>query len=99
MIAIPRDEDVGLRLAEFQLVADGGVLFMTERSLMRFDSQMLCAWRVDDDFSGWAFDRVVHGRIGLAASNWAGQESFQSRSLADGHRLGVKRAREDSPAR
>lgn len=85
---IPRDADRGLRLAHRRLIADQGVLFMTEQSLLLFDANLRLAWQCDEDFGAWIFDRVEDDRLHLRALDAAGREHTQARSLADGRRLG-----------
>jgi hypothetical protein len=86
--SIPRDPDAGMRFGALRLMDDEGVLFMTERSLLRFDAVLHLAWRVDDDFLGWELEHVAAGRIELASGDWSGNEWRQVRSLADGRRVG-----------
>jgi hypothetical protein len=83
---VPRDEDRGLRVADLRVI-DDGVLFLTERSVLRFAVDLRLVWRVDGDFLGWVFEAVEDGRIVLGCSNWSGEEFRQVLSIEDGRRL------------
>jgi hypothetical protein len=86
-VTIPRDPDVGLRIADVRIVSAGGVLHLTEGSLSYFDENLLPSWRCDEDFTGWTFEGVSHREILLLAGDWTGREEHQVRYLDNGQRI------------
>jgi hypothetical protein len=83
LLSIPRDPDVGMRLAHLQLL-DEGALSMTERSLLWFHGDLRQTWRLDEDFSGWEFEAVEKSAVHMVSSDWSGHEHRQVRFLANG---------------
>jgi hypothetical protein len=86
-MTIPRDQDAGMRIADYRLVGIGGVIYLTEGSLLRFGENLLLSWRYDEDFTGWSFEGVSHHEIWLTAGDWTGREERQIRSLDNGQRI------------
>jgi hypothetical protein len=85
-LAIPRDEDRGMRMSIVRVLPGGDALYLTEATLARFSGDCMPIWRVDEDFAGWSIEGVTHDQILLVAGDWTGREDRQSRSLADGRR-------------
>jgi hypothetical protein len=61
------------RLADYRLIGIGGIVYLTEASLLRFGEELLLSWRYDEDFASWAFEGVSHCEILLTARrlHWA----------------------------
>jgi hypothetical protein len=47
------------RLADYRLIGIGGIVYLTEASLLRFGEELLLSWRYDEDFASWAFEGCV----------------------------------------
>jgi len=86
-MTIPRDRDAGMRLADYRLVGIGGIVYLTEASLLRFGEELLLSWRYDEDFASWSFEGVSQCEILLTAGDWTGREEHQIRSLDNGQRI------------
>lgn len=82
-----RDPDHGMRTADFRLIEDLGVVYLTESLLALFREDCTLAWRVENDFAGWSFEGVTPREINLVRGDWSGREEHQMRSVADGTRL------------
>ena len=76
-----------MRLADYRLVDVGGIVYLTETSLLRFGEEFLLSWRYDEDFASWSFEGVSHCEILLTAGDWTGREEHQIRSLDNGRRI------------
>jgi hypothetical protein len=83
-VTIPRDVDVGMRIADFRLPQAGGVIYKTEKSLVYYTSDLDQAWRRDEDFAGWAFEGTYGTDIFLVSGDWTGNAQRQVRSLSNG---------------
>jgi hypothetical protein len=88
-VVIPRDGDVGMRRCDFRVVPTGGVLYLTEMSLLMFDESFVPLWRVDEDFGAWCFEEVTDRELLLVSGDWTGHEESQVRALASGDRVSV----------
>jgi len=76
-----------MRLADYRLVGIGGIVYLTEASLLRFGEELLLSWRYDEDFASWSFEGVSQCEILLTAGDWTGREEHQIRSLDNGQRI------------
>jgi hypothetical protein len=85
-VAIPRDEDRGMRMSIVRVLPGVDALYLTEATLARFSGDCMPMWRVDEDFAGWSIEGVTHDEVLLVTGDWTGREDRQSRSLADGSR-------------
>jgi hypothetical protein len=65
-VTLPRDEDPGMRMADYETIA-GGIVYLNECSMMRFSADFLPIWRVNDDFGGWGFEEISVREIVLVA--------------------------------
>ena len=88
---LPRDEDPGLRMADYETTADGSLVYLNERSLLRFGEDLMPIWRVTDDFGGWGIERVSAREIVLVALDEREPVAHQVWSLDDGWRTDVVR--------
>ena len=86
-VTLQRDEDPGMRIADDEIIADGGIVYLTERSMMRFGEDFLPIWRVNDDFGGWGIDRVSVREIVLVALDEREPLERQVWSLDDGRMI------------
>lgn len=85
LMTIPRDQDHGMRIADFRLVSELGVVYLTERSLALFNEDLRQVWRHDGDFMGWSFEGVTPDEIYLLTGDWSGYEEHQTRSMINGN--------------
>jgi hypothetical protein len=85
-IAIPREDDPGMRMSIVRVLPGVDALYFTEATLARFSGDCMVLWRVDEDFAGWTIEGVMHDEVLLVSGDWTGREDRQSRSLADGRR-------------
>jgi hypothetical protein len=85
-VAIPRDDDRGMRMSIVRLLPGVDAVYLTEATLARFSGDCMLLWRVDDDFAGWTIEGVTHDEVLLVSGDWTGREDRQSRTLADGIR-------------
>lgn len=90
-VTLPREEDPGLRVPDYRIIEGDGVVYRTERSLMRFGENLLLIWRSDDDFGRWEIDDVSSGEIVLVSLDERGRWEHQTWSLDDGWRTDVVR--------
>jgi hypothetical protein len=84
---LPRDEDPGLRIPDYRIIADGGVVYLNERSMVRFGQDLLPIWRVSEDFGRWEIKRVSDRQIVLAALDERGCWEYKSWRLDDGRMI------------
>jgi hypothetical protein len=85
-VAIPRDDDRGMRMSIVRVLPGVDALYLTEATLARFSGDCMILWRVDEDFAGWTIEGVTHDEVLLESGDWTGREDRQSRALADGAR-------------
>lgn len=88
---LPRDEDPGLRMADYEITGDASLVYLNERSLLRFGEDLMPIWRVTDDFGGWGIERVSAREIVLVALDEREPVAHQVWSLDDGWRTDVVR--------
>jgi hypothetical protein len=85
-VAIPRDEDRGMRMSTVRVLPGIEALYLTEATLARFGDDCTLLWRVDEEFGGWSIEGVTHEEVLLVSGDWTGREDRQSRALGDGTR-------------
>lgn len=85
-VAIPRDDDRGMRMSIVRVLPGVDALYLTEATLARFSGDCTIVWRVDEDFGGWTIEGVTHDEVLLEFSDWTGREDRQARVLANGTR-------------
>lgn len=66
-VTLPRDEDPGMRMADYEITADGGIIYLNECCMIRLSADFLPVWRVNGDFDGWGFEEVTVHQIELVA--------------------------------
>jgi hypothetical protein len=82
-VTLPRDEDPGMRMADYETIADG-IVYLNECSIIRLGADFLPIWRVDEDFGGWGFEEVSVREIVLVALDEREPLRRQHWSLDDG---------------
>jgi hypothetical protein len=66
-VTLPRDEDPGMRMADYVVIVDGGIVYLNECCMLRLSADFLPVWRVNGDFDGWGFEEVSVHQIVLVA--------------------------------
>lgn len=89
-VTLLRDEDPGMRMADYETIA-GGIVYLNECSLIRLGADFLPIWRVDGDFGGWGLEEVTTQEIMLVALDEREPLKRQVWSLDDGSRTDVAR--------
>jgi len=86
-VKLPRDPDIGLRMAVVRLLPGLGAVHLTEGSLALFGEDGSLAWRHEEDFAGWTIEGTTLDEMQLLWGDWEGRESRQRRAVIDGTRL------------
>jgi len=86
-VTLPRDENRGLRIPDYRILDGGGLIYLTECSLMRFGEDLLLIWRVGEDFGRWEIDGVSYREIVLVSVDERGRWEHQTWSLDDGRMI------------
>jgi hypothetical protein len=85
-VAIPRNEDRGMRMSIVRVLPGVQALYLTEATLARFSGDCMPMWRADEDFAGWTIEGVTNDEVLLVFGDWTGAEDRQYRALSDGRR-------------